>query len=582
LPDDLTSDDGPAQTPDDDGAADEAGSPQGEAAPEARRRGGGRRVVAGALSALAGVLVFAALVAPNQLGGLTPGSFVRIPVEALVGVALLLVLPVRVRRPAAALAGVALGLLTILKIIDMGFNAVLARPFNPVIDWPLVGAGLDFVTGSLGEIGAVCTVAAAVVLAVVLLVLMTMAALRLCGLVARRKIVAARTVTVFAAAWITCALLGTQIVPGVPLAGTSATALAYDHAVEVRAGLLDQQAFAQQVAADPFRNTPSDQLLTALRGKDVLFAFVESYGRSAVEDPDLAPQVDAVLGDGTRRLAAAGFSARSAFLTSSTSGGSSWLAHATFLSGLWVDNQQRYDTLISSNRLTLTSAFQRANWRTVAVMPGTTGDWPEGKFYGHEDVYNFEKLAYHGPDLGWATVPDQYTLAALRRSELAKPGHPPVMGEIATVSSHAPWPFIPPVIDWDEVGDGSVYTALAAGAGPRDAVWAKGTEAVRTAYRQSIEYSINTLVSYVEKYGDDNLVLVFLGDHQPLSLVTGEGASHDVPITIVARDKTVLDRISGWGWQDGLKPGPQAPVWRMDSFRDRFLTAFGPQDARIH
>ncbi|MDT7694495.1 MAG: hypothetical protein QOI75_3862, partial [Pseudonocardiales bacterium] len=41
--------------------------------------------------------------------------------------------------------------------------------------------------------------------------------------------------------------------------------------------------------------------------------------------------------------------------------------------------------------------------------------------------------------------------------------------------------------------------------------------------------------------------------------------------------RAVLDRISGWGWQDGLKPGPNAPVWRMDAFRDRFLTAFGSQ-----
>jgi hypothetical protein len=37
----------------------------------------------------------------------------------------------------------------------------------------------------------------------------------------------------------------------------------------------------------------------------------------------------------------------------------------------------------------------------------------------------------------------------------------------------------------------------------------------------------------------------------------------------------VLDRIAAWNWQSGLRPGPQAPVWRMDSFRDRFLTAFG-------
>ena len=80
----------------------------------------------------------------------------------------------------------------------------------------------------------------------------------------------------------------------------------------------------------------------------------------------------------------------------------------------------------------------------------------------------------------------------------------------------------------------------------------------------------------MQTYGDDNLVLVFLGDHQPAAVVTGENASRDVPISIVARDRAVLDRISGWGWQDGLKPGPQAPVWRMDAFRDRFLTAFGP------
>ena len=35
------------------------------------------------------------------------------------------------------------------------------------------------------------------------------------------------------------------------------------------------------------------------------------------------------------------------------------------------------------------------------------------------------------------------------------------------------------------------------------------------------------------------------------------------------------DQIAGWGWQDGLLPSPQAPVWPMAAFRDRFLTAFG-------
>jgi len=85
-------------------------------------------------------------------------------------------------------------------------------------------------------------------------------------------------------------------------------------------------------------------------------------------------------------------------------------------------------------------------------------------------------------------------------------------------------------------------------------------------------------VSYVENYGDPNLVLVFLGDHQPAPIVTGQGASRDVPITIVAKDPKVLDRISSWNWTPGLRPAPTAPVARMDTFRNRFMTTFGPAD----
>ena len=81
------------------------------------------------------------------------------------------------------------------------------------------------------------------------------------------------------------------------------------------------------------------------------------------------------------------------------------------------------------------------------------------------------------------------------------------------------------------------------------------------------------------RYGDDNLVLVVLGDHQPATLVTGEDAGHDVPISVIAHDSKVMDQIAGWGWQDGMLPSPQAPVWPMAAFRDRFLTAFGSSPA---
>jgi len=529
------------------------------------------------LTALAGLLVLGALVAPNELSRLTLGAFVRIPIEALLGVALLLVLPARTRRVAAVVAGIILGLLTILKIFDLGFSSVLERPFNPLIDWYLVGSGLEFLKGSIGQAAAIGCVAGAAVLAVAVLLLMTLSVLRLTRVAVRRRDTAAHTVAALGVVWVTCAVLGAQIIPGVPVAAGSAATLAYDHALQIRDGVRDRKAFAGELAVDAFRDTPSDQLLAGLRGKDVALVIVESYGRTAVENPELAPRVGAVLDDGSRRLAAAGFASRSAFLTSSTTGGASWLAHASLLSGLWVDNQQRYRDLEASNRLTLSSAFQRAGWRTVGIMPGVTSTWPEAAFYRYDRIYDSKNLGYRGPNFSWSPMPDQYTLLEFQRLERTAPAHPPVMAEIPLVSSHAPWSPIPQLVDWHNIGDGTVFDSMAAGGAAPNAILTRDPTQVRADYRRSIEYSLNSLISYVETYGDDNLVLIFLGDHQPNQIVTGEGASRDVPITIVARDRAVLDRISGWGWQDGLKPGPSAPVWRMDAFRDRFLTAFGAQ-----
>jgi hypothetical protein len=87
---------------------------------------------------------------------------------------------------------------------------------------------------------------------------------------------------------------------------------------------------------------------------------------------------------------------------------------------------------------------------------------------------------------------------------------------------------------------------------------------------------VKALVSFIQHFHDDNLVVVMLGDHQPATVVSGQNASRDVPISIIAHDPAVLDKISSWGWQDGLRPDPTAPVSRMSTFRDRFLTAYGP------
>jgi hypothetical protein len=405
-------------------------------------------------------------------------------------------------------------------------------------------------------------VAAAVLLAAGLVLLMARSALRLSGTVGRHRPVVTRAVV---ATWITLAI--------VPIASHNTAAFVYDQAHRVQAGLRDQDEFAAESTVDPFADTPGDELLTSLRGKDVIVTFVESYGRSALEHPDIAPHVTAALDAGTRRLAAAGYGSRSAFLTSPTAGGGSWLAQATLLSGLWIDNQQRYRTLVASDRLTLGGAFRRAGWRSIGVMPGITKAWPEGDFFDYDRIYAFDDLDYHGPRFGYATTPDEFTLSRFQQQERAT-GHPPVMAAIPLLSSHAPWSPAPTTVGWDHLGDGSVYHSMASGEAPAEAMLTRDPTAVCADYARTIDYSITTLVSYIETYGDDNLVLIFLGDHQPAPFVTGPDAGHDVPITIVTRDQSVLDRITTWSWTNGLTPTPEAPTNPMNTFRDQFLTTF--------
>jgi sulfatase-like protein len=477
----------------------------------------------------------------------------------------------------AALAGVLLGLLTIVKLFDIGFIAVLYRPFDPVLDWTFLESGVDYVSVTAGRFASVSAVVGAVVLVIAVLVLMTLAALRLTRVVNLHRTAATRTVQVLVVVWLVCAVLGVQFAEGLPVASTSAADYTYLHARQVPAAIQDAKNFAAESAVDAFRDTPGSELLTGLRGKDVVLTFVESYGRTAVENPELAPEIGAVLDAGTSRLRAIGYDSRSAFLTSATFGGGSWLAHSTLDSGLWIDNQQRYRNLVASDRLTLSRAFQRAGWQTVGVEPAIIQAWPEGKFFGYNRIYTASQLGYRGTRFSYATMPDQYILSAFQRDERGKPGRPPLMAQIVTLTSHAPWAPVPQLIGWNDVGDGTVFDTMAGTNAKPESIFASNPNLVRTNYKRSIEYALNNLVSYVETYGDDNLVLIFLGDHQPASVVTGQAADHDVPITIVARDPAVLDRISGWGWTAGLKPDQRAPAWRMDSFRDRFLTAFGPR-----
>ena len=113
------------------------------------RRGRVRTGLAVVLTILAALIVWAALVAPHQPKDVSAGAFARLPLEALVVLGIAILLPAAIRRPLAWIVGPVLGLLVLVKALDIGFYTAFDRPFNPVDDWQLHrdrhrdAAGLD-------------------------------------------------------------------------------------------------------------------------------------------------------------------------------------------------------------------------------------------------------------------------------------------------------------------------------------------------------------------------------------------------------------------------------------------------------
>jgi phosphatidylglycerophosphate synthase len=547
--------------------------------PGSPRRLGVRRGIAAALTILAALLVWVALVAPYQPTHFTLDGFLRVPLELLGLIGLALVLPAVPRRTLAVICGAVLTLVVVLKVVNYEMFTLYDRPYDPLGDTSQLGNGIETLRSLVGGTETKLIEVGSVVGTVVLAVLLTLAMLRLTRVAAENRRWTLRAVAGLGAVCALCWAFGAQLISHTPIASTLSAGLVVDEVNAVAADIHDRSVFAAEIKHDPYKSTPSNRLLTALRGKDVLLVFVEAYGQLAVQGASFSPEVDAALAQGNKRLQGAGFSSESGLLTSATFGGISWLAHSSLQAGLWVDNQDRYNQLLPAKRFTLAEAFKRAGWRTVDDDPSNDRPWPQGKaFYHWDKIYNRYQVDYHGPTFTYASMPDQYIFSALQRLELGKPHRQPVFAEVDTVSSHMPWNRIPEEVGWNQVGNGSIYNRI-----PEDhetgAFWSNPRR-VQTAYGRSIVYALNTLTSFVQRYGKKNLVMIVLGDHQPLPIVSGQNPNHDVPISIITHDPKVLKQIQGWGWGPGLKPSPRAPVWPMSAFRNRFLSAFDSQPAR--
>src|SRR4051794_13604124 len=466
------------------------------------------------LTIFALLLVWSALAAPDQPVSLELKGFLRLPVEGLILIAAAATLPAKARRVLVWVAGPLLALVVLLKILNLAFFAAFDRPFDPYQDISYAGIGSETLRASIGQAEGTVVIGLIVLLIVGLSVLMALAVRRLTRITAGDRQWSQRVVAVLGAVWLLCWAFGAQVVPHAPIASANAADLVVHEVAAVRADIRDHTVFAKEIHRDRLGATAPDRLLNGLRGKDVILAFVESYGQVAVQGSSFSPGIDAVLDDGTKRLQAAGFSSRSAFLTSPTFGGISWLAHSTMQSGVWVNSKRRYEQLVESDRFTLSHAFKGGGWRTVDVVPANARDWAQASsFYGYDQVYDRRNVGYRGPGFAYAPMPDQYVFAALQRLELAKRHRRPVFAEVDMVSSHTPWTRIPRLIPWGDVGDGSVFNSIPVAHTSFNSLyynaawaWLRGIAStpVRTAYAGSIRYSLSTLISFVQHKADPN------------------------------------------------------------------------------
>jgi hypothetical protein len=130
---------------------------------------------------------------------------------------------------------------------------------------------------------------------------------------------------------------------------------------------------------------------------------------------------------------------------------------------------------------------------------------------------------------------------------------------------------VPSLLDWDSLGDGTVFDAVATSGDPPEVVW-RDRDRVRAQYRLAIDYALSTVFDYAARHAGDPPLMLVLGDHQAAGFVALDERP-DVPVHLIGPTHLV-ERAADWGWTPGLVPEATVPVRPMAELRDLFIRTF--------
>ena len=522
---------------------------------------------------LAVVILDLLLIQPNHPAAVAWDALLLFPLELPAILLALLALGASRAGVALRLALVAtLTIIVVLKTADFVMFTSLNRGFNPLGDMPLVRYFYDLIVGNLGHAATIAAVVGAMLVIAGLAAALWWAMRVWSRLLLPRPLPALAAVAAVAAVGFVITDVGAKMGRwSTPFSypGTAFTTRVAVERIEIaQQTIADLRVFRAAAKNDPFAGQAG---LFDLLDRDVIVVFVESYGRTSLDTPLYADLHRETLTNAQTQLEALGLAMSSTLLASPTQGGQSWLAHSTFASGLWIADQTSYRAALSSGRSTLFHLAGQSGFHTAAVMPQITLNWPEAQFMGFETILAEADLGYAGQPFNWITMPDQFTFAAMDRLlRNQRSDDRPFFIQMALGSSHAPWVPVPEVIDWNALGDGTVFDPLVAASDPPRVVW-QDNNRVRAQYRLAVDYALQTVFAYAALHADNPPLMIIVGDHQAAGFIALDDRPH-VPMHIVG-PQPLVDLLSDANFTPGLVPPETTPVRRMDLMRAHILQA---------
>ncbi len=269
---------------------------------------------------------------------------------------------------------------------------------------------------------------------------------------------------------------------------------------------------------------PAHSDFAELRGKHIVLIFVESYGRITASDPEFARVMEPARKSFAAHLEAAGYASASSTLISPITGGGSWMAHGTILTGVKLAAQDAYEVMLVSKIRTLAHRFVEAGWRSLVVAPRIDQPWPEARLLGFEATRLQPDLGYAGPRYAWESLPDQWVL-----KRFADALEFPVRAGR--------------VFEQDE------------------------------AYKAAIAYVLESIGRFAGHVAGKDTLFIVLGDHQPPLTTARRTGDFGVPIHVFSRDRAAIEKFLTRGYVPGVSV-PLDGGTPMEDFLGGFLADF--------